>query len=124
MGKGSEPGPSAAVTSGEAQDQTALAALVNQQTQQSQSLFDLAAPGLAQTEQYNESLASGQPGSVMRAIAPQAQQIAQATTGAKANIMANDPAGGEKNLALEQADANRGAQIGNLASSSVQAANQ
>ena len=71
-----------------------------------------------------ETLAAGDPGSIQRAVAPQAQQIAQAAQGADANIMANAPAGGEKNLALEQVDVNRGAQIGNATSGAVQSAYQ
>lgn len=125
MGKGGgTPGVSPTVTSGEAQDQTALASLINQQTQQSQSLFDLSAPGLTQAENYYETIASGSPGAIMRADAPVTQQIAQATAGAKKNIMDNGPAGGEKNLALEQADVNRAAQISSNASGTVQAANE
>ena len=125
MGKGGgTPGISSSVSSGEAKDQTALASLINQQTQESQSLFDLAAPGLSQAENYYQTISSGDPGAIMRADAPVSQQISQATTGAKKNIMDNAPAGGEKNLALEMADVNRGAQIASNASGTVQAANE
>jgi len=59
----------------------------------------------------------------MRAIAPQAQQINQAATGARSNIMANAPAGGEKNLALEQVDVNRAGGVASTATGAVQSAN-
>jgi hypothetical protein len=52
----------------------------------------------------------------MRAISPAAQQVNQASTGAKSNILATDPAGGEKNLALENVDVAKGTQVGGLAS--------
>jgi hypothetical protein len=123
MGKGSTPGPSQQVTSGETADQSALAALVGQQTQQSNTLFNLTEPGLVQSENFYESLASGDPGAIMRATAPTAQAANQAATGAKANIMANDPAGGEKNLALEQADLGRASSIASTASSASLGAN-
>jgi hypothetical protein len=48
--------------------------------------------------------------------APAAQQIQQATAGAKQNILQTAPAGGEKNLAIENADVGQGAQLGALAS--------
>jgi hypothetical protein len=124
MGKGSStPGPSAAVTSGDTADQTALAALVNQQAQQSNQLYNLTEPGLVQSENWYQELASGDPGAVMRALAPTAQAANQAETGARANIMANDPAGGEKNLALEQADLGRAGAIASTASSASLGAN-
>jgi len=123
MNKGSSTtAPSPQVTSGMTADQNALAALVNQQTQQSDQLFSLTEPGLVTAENYYQTLASGDPGAIMRAIAPQAQQTSQAAAGAKKNIMDNAPAGGEKNLALEQVDVNRGAQIAGSASGAVQAA--
>jgi hypothetical protein len=81
-------------------------------------------PALTQATNYYENLASGDPGSIMRAIAPQAQQINQATTGAISNIQANDPAGGEKNLAIEQAQLGRAGGIASTATGAVQSANQ
>jgi hypothetical protein len=51
----------------------------------------------------------------MRAIAPVAQQADTAAGAAKANILNTGPAGGEKTLALEQVDVNRGAQVGDAA---------
>jgi hypothetical protein len=76
----------------------------------------MAFPSLGQANSFYSSLATGNPGTIARAIAPAAQQVDAATAGARQNILNNAPAGGEKNLALEQADVNQGAQIGNLAS--------
>jgi len=94
----------------------ALTTLLNQQSANSQSLFNLGMPGLQQSEGFYGALASGSPQKISEVIAPATQQITQATQGAKQNIMNNSPAGGEKNLALEQTDVNQGAQVGSLAS--------
>jgi hypothetical protein len=96
-------------------NETAMVKLAQEQEKNSQTLFNLTDPGLVQSENYYETLASGDPGAIMRAIAPGAQQVSEATAGAKSNIMANSPAGGEKNLALEMTDVNRGAQVGQMA---------
>lgn len=124
FGKGNQAAPplSPEVNKGITQEETALTNLVKQQTDQSQTLFNLTEPGLNIAENWYETLASGDPGAIMRATAPMAQQTNQAATGAKANIMANAPAGGEKNLALEEVDVNRGAQIAKTASGAVQSA--
>jgi hypothetical protein len=82
-------------------------------------LFNTTAPGLATAENFYGQLASGDPYAIARAAAPQTQQIAQSTAGAKQNIMNNAPAGGEKALALEQADVSQGAQVGNVTSGAV-----
>lgn len=114
-------GGKGAVSTDEAQHAQAglanqLTTLLNQQGGESQQLFNLAFPGMEQSTQFFQSLASGSPSAIASAIAPAAQQVTQATTGAKQNIMQSAPAGGERNLALEQADVARGAQIGSLAS--------
>ena len=93
-----------------------LKSLSQQQQGESSQLFNLAFPGMQQSENFYSTLASGDPGKIAALLAPASQQITQAATGAKQNIIANAPAGGEKNLALEQVDVNRGAQIGSLAS--------
>jgi hypothetical protein len=98
-------------------DENALVGIAKAQDAHSQQLYNQTEPGLAQAESFYQSLASGDPGAIMRAIAPGAQQINQATAGAKKNIMENAPSGGEKNLALEMADVNKGAQVGGMASS-------
>jgi hypothetical protein len=104
------------------QNETALTNIAGEQEANAQQLYNLTEPGLVQSENFYQSLASGDPAAIMRAIAPAAQQTAQATAGAKANILANDPAGGEKNLALEMTDVNRGAQIASSASGATLAA--
>lgn len=114
MGKSS--GPSDAVQNGELANSTALVGLAQQNQANSQQEFNASFPGFVQAQQHQQALASGDPGLISQAIAPAAQQITQATDQAKANIMRTGPAGGEKNLALEQADVNQGAQIGNAAS--------
>lgn len=93
-----------------------LTSLLQQQGGESQQLFNLAFPGMQQATDFYQSLASGDPGKIAQVIAPAAQQITQATAGAKQNIIQNAPAGGEKNLAIEQTSVNQGAQIGSLAS--------
>lgn len=97
-------------------DATQLSSLATQSAGQSQSLFNLAFPGMQQAESMQQTLASGDPYAIAQAIAPATQQVAQATQGAQQNIMQNAPDGGEKNLALEQSNLQQGAQDGNLAS--------
>lgn len=93
-----------------------LTTLLGQQGGESQQLFNLAFPGMQTSENFYQTLASGDPGKIAMLLAPAAQQINQASAGAKQNIIANSPAGGEKNLALSQVDVNQGAQVGQLAS--------
>jgi len=116
VGKGG--GLSDTVQQGMLQNQDALVAIAQQQSQESQQLFKTAYPGFQQAENFYGTLATGDPYAIARAIAPATQQISQATTSAKQNIMSNAPAGGEKNLALEQADVARGAEVGKVASGS------
>jgi hypothetical protein len=97
-------------------DASQLSSLASQSAGQSQSLFNLAFPGMQQAESMQQTLASGDPYAIAQAVAPATQQVAQATQGAQQNIMQNAPDGGEKNLALEQSDVSQGAQVGNLAS--------
>jgi hypothetical protein len=122
LGKGSTGQVNPQVQAGELANQTALTQIAGEQEQNAQQLYNLTEPGLVQSENFYQSLASGSPAAIMRAIAPAAQQTAQASAGAKANILANDPAGGEKNLALESVDVNRGAQIASSASGATLAA--
>jgi hypothetical protein len=97
----------------------ALTGLLNQQSTNSNSLFNLAFPGQQVAENAAETLASGDPYAISRLISPQTQQITQAATGAKQNIINNAPAGGEKNLALENVDVQQGGQVGALATQGV-----
>lgn len=102
-------------------DQQAQAELAQQmaatgatQTAEGSKLFNLALPGLEQSEAYYGKLASGDPNALARANAPAVQAITQATNAAKKNIVQDNPRGGERNLALEEADLSKGAQIGQL----------
>ena len=102
MGKSS--GLSDSVQQGQLANSNALVALAQQQAGNSQSLFNLTEPGLAKAENFESTLASGDPYAISRAISPAVKQINQSTDSAKKNIIQNAPAGGEKALALEQAD--------------------
>lgn len=89
-----------------------------QSAQQGSTLFNLALPGLQQSEAYYGKLASGDPNALARANAPAIQQITANTDAAKKNIIQDNPRGGERNLALEQADIGQGAQISQLTTGS------
>jgi len=104
------------VTSGEQANSNALVAIAQQQNQNSQTLFNESNPGFTAAENFYGSLATGDPGKIALATAPATQQIDQATASAKQNIIQNAPAGGEKALALEQADVSQGAQVGQVRS--------
>jgi hypothetical protein len=95
---------------------TQLTSLLQQQGSQSQQLFNQSFPGIQTADQFYQALASGSPNLIAAVTAPAAQQISQATAGAKQNILSTAPAGGERNLALQQADVSQGAQLGALAS--------
>jgi hypothetical protein len=114
MGKGSS-GASPSVTSGLQSDANSLVAIAQNQANQSSQLFQTALPGYESASAFYSALASGDPYKIQQAIAPVSQQADTAAAGAKANILANGPAGGERNLALEQVDVNRGAQVGQAA---------
>ena len=114
MGKSS--GLSGGVTSGLQSDANALVGIAQQQSNNSQTLFNQSLPGLTAAQNFYSTLSSGDPYAIARATAPAAQQINQASAGARANIMNSTPAGGEKNLALEQTFVNQGAQVGSTAS--------
>jgi hypothetical protein len=94
----------------------ALTALASQQNSQANTLFNESNPGFVAAQNFYQTLASGDPYAISTATAPAAQQIAQATAGAKDNIMNNSPAGGTKALALENADVKQGEQVGKIAS--------
>ena len=97
-----------------AANSTALTALAQQQGANSQKLFNESNPGFESAESFYTALSSGDPYAISRATAPAVQQVNQATAGAKQNILQSDPNGGEKNLALEQADVTQGAEVGKL----------
>jgi hypothetical protein len=110
-------GLSPAVQQGELANSTALTQLAQQQAGNATQLFQSAFPGFQQAENFYGDLSTGDPSAIARAISPATQQIGAATAGAKANILNNAPAGGERNLAIEQADVNQGAQVGSTATS-------
>ncbi len=91
-----------------------MAATGAQETQEGSTLFNLALPGLQQAEGYYGKLASGDPNALARANAPAVQAITQASDSAKKNIVQDNPRGGERNLALEEADLSKGAQVSQL----------
>jgi len=108
-------GGNATAEAGQQQLASQLSQLMGQQGAESQQLFNLAFPGLQTSENFFGALASGSPNLIAAATAPGAQQISQATAGAKQNILQTSPTGGERNLALEQVDVSQGSQLGALA---------
>ena len=99
-----------------AANSTALTQLAQQQGANSQKLFQESNPGFESAESFYNALSSGDPYAISRATAPATEQISQATDSAKKNILESAPAGGEKNLALEQADVSRGSEVGKVES--------
>lgn len=114
MGKSA--GLSSDVQNQMAANSSALVQLAQTQSARSGQLFNATFPGLNSAESFYQSLASGSPYAISTATAPAVAQLAASTAGAKQNILNNAPAGGEKNLAIENADVNQGAQIGRLTS--------
>lgn len=115
MGKPSSTSDDTSAINSLAQQMTATG---SQSAQQGQTLFNLALPGLEQTSSYYGKLASGDPTALARANAPAIQQIGEASDSAKKNIIQDDPRGGQRNLALENADISKGAQVSNLTTQS------
>lgn len=95
-----------------------MASTGKQSAQEGGTLFNLALPGLQQSEAYYGKLASGDPAALARANAPAIQQIGSATDAAKKNIIQDNPRSGTRNLALEEADINKGAEISKLTTGS------
>jgi hypothetical protein len=73
---------------------------------------------LATAENYYSQLSSGDPTAIARAISPATQQISQQATGNAQRIRQDVPRGGQQNLALAENEISKGAQVGNLATSS------
>lgn len=95
-----------------------MATTGQQSAQEGSTLFNLGLPGLEQSEAYYGKLASGDPNALARANAPAIQSITEKSNQAKQNIIQDNPRGGERNLALEEADIAKGAQISNLTTGS------
>ena len=117
-GKGKGAGVSPQVSAGELNNSNALTAIANRSDARAGQLFSASFPGFETAENFYGTLSTGDPYAIARAISPAAQQITQQADAAKANILRTAPAGGEKNLALEQVDVNRGAQTADVASKS------
>jgi hypothetical protein len=115
---GKSSGLSPQVQAGELANSTALTQIAQQQAGNAETLFQQSNPGFQQAENFYGTLSTGDPYAIAKAISPATQQIAQSTAGAKQNIMNNAPSGGEKTLALEQADVSQGAQVGQAATGS------
>lgn len=112
-------GPSEAVYEGMLKNSTALVDIAQGQARHADTLFNLTEPGLQTAENFYQTLAAGDPAAILKATAPIAQQAAKSAAGAKANILATSPEGGERNLALEAVDVNRGATVSSAASGAV-----
>lgn len=117
-GKGTQT-PSPEVTNALSSNINALTQIAGTEEGNAQTLFSLVEPGLVQSEDWAQQVMSGDPGAIMKALAPATQQISQATTGAIKNIENTTAPGGEKNLAIENAQTSEGAQIGSTAASAV-----
>lgn len=119
-GKGSSnsgnSGPSPAVYEGMLANSTALVDIAKGQAAHADTLFNLTEPGLQTAENFYSTLAAGDPAAILKATAPTAQAAAKTAAGTKANILATSPEGGERNLALEAVDVNRGATVSGAAS--------
>ena len=114
---GKSQGVSPEVSQGELNNQNQLVAIAQQQNQRGTQLFNESFPGFQKAEDFYSTLSTGDPYAISRAIAPAAQQITAGADAAKANILRTGAPGGEKNLALEQVDVQRGAQVGSTAAS-------
>lgn len=99
-----------------------MSATGQQSAQEGSTLFNLALPGLQQSESYYGKLASGDPNALARANAPAIQQITGQSNQQLEKIMQNAPRGGARDLAISEADLSKGAQISNLTTGSYTSA--
>ena len=116
MGKSS--GESSALQSAQTNLANIMATTGEASALEGATLFNMALPGLEKAESYYGKLSSGDPNALARANAPAIQQVTEQSNSAKNSILQNNPRGGERNLALEEADISKGAQISNLTTSS------
>lgn len=96
-------------------NENALVQIAQGQAANAQQLYSTTEPGLKTAEDFYTKLASGDPSAIMQAIGPAAGQIQQASQGSINSILQTAPAGGEKNLAIENVQANKGSQVGQVA---------
>ncbi len=115
---GGKPGENAKLQNAQTSLAQQMAATGATSTAEGSQLFNLALPGLEQSEAYYGKLASGDPLALQRANAPAIQGINANTQSAEKNIIANNPKGGERNLALEEANLGQGQQISQLTTGS------
>lgn len=94
-----------------AQEQVDLA---KAQQAQADKISGIVTPGLVTAENYYAALASGDMSKIMAAISPSVNAIATNTEAAKEQIKINTPRGGAQDLAVQQADIAKEAQVGNL----------
>jgi len=90
--------------------------LAQNQDKRSQELYNLTEPGMALTESFYKTLASGDPYAIQRATSPATEQIAGSIEQSKKAISTEMPRGGARDLALEQADVTKAAEIGGVKS--------
>jgi hypothetical protein len=85
-----------------------------EQAQQANSnqLYNLTEPGLASTENFYQTLASGNPQAIQTATAPATQQIAQNYNQTATALSAEMPRGGARDLALQQSQISKEGAIG------------
>lgn len=95
-----------------------MAATGKQSAKEGSTLFNLALPGLEKSEAYYGKLSSGDPNALATANAPAIQGVTEKSNEAKKNIMQDMPRGGGRDLALQEADISKGAQISNLTTGS------
>jgi hypothetical protein len=112
---GKQQGTSNNTISAENSGATALSQIGGGLAQRSNLLAGFGIPEVQAAGDFYGSLSTGDPSQIARVTAPAAQQITQASESATKNILANAPPGGEKNLALEQVEQKRGAQVGDVA---------
>lgn len=87
----------------------------NTAAQESQQTYKTTAPGLSTAENYYQALASGNPAALFKTIAPAVGQINQNSEAAANQIKQTTPRGGAQDLALQQNDITKAANVGNLA---------
>lgn len=90
-------------------------AIAQQEMGNAQSLYNTSFPGFKSAEDHYQQMASGDPTAISRAISPAAQQINAQATATNQRIDQDMPRGGAKNLAKEETEINKGAQIGQAA---------
>lgn len=84
-------------------------------SKESQATYKTTAPGLSTAENYYQALASGNPAALFKTIAPAVGQINQNSEAAANQIKQTTPRGGAQDLALQQNDITKAANVGNLA---------